>query len=70
MRFEWDPEKASRNERVHGVSFEEAKELFTTEAEVLEIYDAEHSLAEDRIKSIGPISRGLVLVSGRNGSTT
>ncbi|MCZ7687639.1 MAG: BrnT family toxin [Sandaracinaceae bacterium] len=62
MRFEWDAEKASRNERVHGVSFEEAKELFTTEADVLEIYDVEHSLAEDRFKSIGPISRGLVLV--------
>ncbi len=26
MRFEWDPEKASRNQRVHGVSFEEDTE--------------------------------------------
>ena len=62
MRFEWDADKAARNEQVHGVSFEEASELFTTDAEVLEIYDVEHSDAEDRFKSIGPIRRGLVLV--------
>ena len=62
MRFEWDPEKAARNERAHGVSFEEASELFTTDAPVLEIYDLQHSDCEDRYKSIGPIKRGLVLV--------
>ena len=62
MRFEWDPDKAARNEREHGVSFEEAKELFDADATVLEVYDAEHSDAEDRYKSIGPIQRGLVLV--------
>ncbi len=62
MRFEWDPDKASKNERVHGVSFEEARELFTTAAPVLEVYDIEHSEREDRYKSIGPIKRGLVLV--------
>jgi putative transcriptional regulator len=44
------------------VSFEEACELFTTEAPVLEVYDVEHSVTEDRFKSIGPIRRGLVLV--------
>jgi len=44
------------------VSFEEAKELFLSDAEVLEIYDVEHSDTEDRFKSIGPIARGLVLV--------
>jgi uncharacterized DUF497 family protein len=62
VRFEWDPEKAARNHRVHGVSFEEACELFTIDAPVLEVYDVEHSMAEDRFKSIGPIRRGLVLV--------
>jgi hypothetical protein len=62
VRFDWDPEKAARNEQVHGVSFDEARELFTTDAEVLEIYDVEHSDTEDRFKSIGPIRRGLVLV--------
>ncbi len=62
MRFTWDPEKAARNEQIHDVSFDEAKELFTTDAEVLEVFDVEHSHAEDRFKSIGPIRRGLVLV--------
>ena len=62
MRFEWDPDKAGRNERAHGVSFTEACELFTTDAPVLEIYDVAHSEDEDRFKSIGPIQRGLVLV--------
>jgi len=62
VRFEWDPEKAARNERIHGVSFEEACEVFTTEAPVLEVYDVDHSETEDRFKSIGPIRRGLVLV--------
>ena len=54
MRFEWDPDKAARNERFHRVSFDEATELFTTGAPVLEIYDVEHSIDEDRFKSIGP----------------
>jgi len=62
VHFEWDPDKAARNEREHGVSFEEAKELFVTDASVLEIYDVDHSDLEDRYKSIGPIRRGLVLV--------
>ncbi len=62
MHFEWDPEKSERNKRIHDVSFEEASELFTTEAPVLEVYDINHSETEDRFKSIGPIRRGLVLV--------
>jgi uncharacterized DUF497 family protein len=62
VRFEWDPEKAARSERLHGVSFAEACELFTTDAPVLEVYDVDHSDTEDRFKSIGPIKRGLVLV--------
>lgn len=62
MRFEWDPDKAARNQRQHGVSFQEASELFTTDAPVLEVFDADHSETEDRFKSIGPINRGLVLV--------
>jgi uncharacterized protein len=53
VRFEWDPDKAVRNEQLHGVSFEEACELFTTDVPVLEVYDVDHSKAEDRFKSIG-----------------
>jgi uncharacterized protein len=62
VRFQWDLDKAARNQRLHGVSFEEACELFTTDALVLEVYDVDHSQTEDRFKSIGPIRRGLVLV--------
>jgi uncharacterized DUF497 family protein len=52
----------SENKRLHDVSFEEASELFTADAPVLEVYDVNHSETEDRFKSIGPIRRGLVLV--------
>jgi uncharacterized DUF497 family protein len=38
MRFEWDPDKAARNKEIHGITFEEAKELFLLGDEVLEIF--------------------------------
>jgi len=28
-RFTWDPAKAARNQRIHGISFEMAREVFT-----------------------------------------
>ena len=62
MEFEWDPEKDRLNRKLHGVSFDEAKELFTCDDDYLEIYDALHSYDEDRFIGIGPIQPGLVLV--------
>lgn len=62
MKFEWDPEKDRLNRKLHGVSFDEAKELFSGDEDYLEIYDAEHSYDEDRFIGIGPIQPGLVLV--------
>ena len=62
MNFEWDPEKDRLNRENHGVSFDEAKELFSGDDDYLEIYDAEHSYDEDRFIGIGPIRSGLVLV--------
>ena len=62
MEFEWDDAKADRNRERHGVSFDEAKELFTRGVEFLEIYDAEHSLDEDRFIAIGPVVRGVIVV--------
>ncbi len=47
------------------MSFAEARELFTTDAPVLEVYDVDHSELEDRFKSIGPIRRGLVVWTER-----
>ena len=62
MRFEWDPDKDAANREKHGLSFQEASELFSTGADFLEIYDEVHSLSEDRFIAIGPIRRGIVVV--------
>lgn len=60
--FVWDETKNRENQRKHGISFEEAEELFTSGVDYLETFDAAHSETEDRFIAIGPISRGLVLV--------
>lgn len=62
MKVTWDHDKNLANQKKHGVSFEEASELFTSGADSLEIFDEAHSELEDRFISIGPIRRGLVLV--------
>lgn len=62
MEFEWDESKNKSNQLKHGVSFEEASQLFSEDVETLEIFDELHSELEDRFISIGPIKRGLVLV--------
>jgi len=62
VEYEWDPGKADLNERKHGLSFGEARDLFRRTADYLEIYDYEHSLDEDRYIAIGPIRRGLICV--------
>lgn len=62
MKVSWDPVKNRANRKKHGVSFEEAQELFTSEVDYLEIFDDAHSDDEDRFLAIGPIRRGLVLV--------
>lgn len=62
MKVSWDPKKNVANSQKHGVSFEEAQELFTSGTDYLEIFDDAHSIDEDRFLAIGPIRRGLVLV--------
>jgi uncharacterized protein len=62
VRITWDAAKNVLNKRKHGVSFEEARRLLTSSRDYLEIFDAEHSDAEERFLAIGPIARGLVLV--------
>ena len=62
MKVAWDEAKNVANQRKHGVSFEEAKELFVSRIDHLEIFDDTHSDIEDRFIAIGPISRGLVLI--------
>jgi uncharacterized DUF497 family protein len=58
----WDPAKNAANRKKHGISFQEASELFTSGADYLEIFDVAHSETEDRFIAVGPIRRGLVLV--------
>ncbi|HEX2735648.1 MAG TPA: BrnT family toxin [Polyangiaceae bacterium] len=62
VRFEWDDAKNVANQQRHGVSFEEATELFDDDVDSLEIFDELHSDSEERLISIGPIRRGLVMV--------
>jgi len=62
VRYEWDAKKERRNAAKHRVTFKEAKELFASEVDLLEIYDGAHSELEERFIVIGPIRRGLILV--------
>ncbi len=62
VKVSWNPAKNRANVKKHGVSFEDAQELFTSGVDYLEIFDDAHSDDEDRFLAIGPIRRGLVLV--------
>ena len=52
LRFEWDEHKAGLNARKHGVSFEEARSVFSDERAKL-IDDPDHSEDEDRFVLLG-----------------
>lgn len=55
--FEWDPAKASRNTAKHGVSFEQAIDVFK-DPMALTLYENEESTAkEERWVTIGLISK-------------
>jgi uncharacterized DUF497 family protein len=62
VRVTWDRAKNLANRKNHGISFQEASELFTSGTDYLELFDDAHSDDEDRFIAIGPIRRGLVLV--------
>lgn len=62
MNVVWDEAKNLANQKKHGVSFEEARELLESDEGRLDIFDENHSLEEARFISVGPIQRGLVLV--------
>jgi uncharacterized protein len=60
MQFEWDPEKAKRNQKKHGVSFEEAVTVFYDPLAAT-FEDADHSAGEQRLITIGFSSRDRLL---------
>jgi uncharacterized DUF497 family protein len=62
VRVTWDRAKNLSNQKKHGLSFEDASELFRSGVDYLELFDEDHSDEEDRFIAIGPIRRGLVLV--------
>ena len=61
LTFEWDEEKARRNEAKHGVTFEEAKTIFN-DPFAITIPDPDHSDEEDRWLDIGLSAQGRLLV--------
>ena len=61
MRFEWDANKAASNFVKHGVSFNEAIEVFYDPNAVVARDDA-HSGVDTRFLMIGFSSRGLLFV--------
>ena len=61
IRFEWNPAKASANERKHGVSFHEACSVFYDEFAV-QYFDDENSELEDRFLMLGLSSESRVLI--------
>ena len=44
------------------MSFDEAVSLLSSSTDCLEIFDEAHSCDEERFISVGPISRGIILV--------
>jgi uncharacterized DUF497 family protein len=60
--FEWDDDKAARNWRDHGVSFEMAREAFA-DAFAVEWVDAEQDLGEERYAMIGMVENRLLFVA-------
>ncbi|MEW6529601.1 MAG: BrnT family toxin [Thermodesulfobacteriota bacterium] len=59
--FEWDPVKARRNVRDHGVHFERAATVFL-DPQALSIFDEEHGRDEDRWVTLGVDRTGTLLV--------
>ncbi len=54
ITFTWDENKNEINKKKHGLSFEEAKEVFGDENAIL-FDDPDHSIEEDRFLIIGAI---------------
>ena len=61
LKFEWDSDKSISNIKKHGVSFDEAKTVFTDEYARL-IGDPDHSQDEDRFLLLGTSIESNLLV--------
>jgi uncharacterized DUF497 family protein len=63
MQFEWDPGKARRNLRKHGVSFDEAVTAFYDPLSAT-FDDPDHSIGEQRYITVGFSSQNRLLIVG------
>ena len=61
LAFEWDDKKSASNEKKHGVSFDEAKSIFTDQFARL-IADPDNSDEEDRFILLGTSIHSRLLV--------
>jgi uncharacterized DUF497 family protein len=59
--FEWDSSKAWSNQSKHGVSFQQASQVFK-DSMALTVFDEEHSLDEERWTTLGQLLNGQYLV--------
>jgi uncharacterized protein len=63
VRFEWDPKKAAKNLKKHGVTFQEAATVFGDPLAVT-FADPDHSEDEERNLTFGlSLQRRLIVVS-------
>jgi uncharacterized protein len=60
--FDWDPKKAKRNLKKHGVSFEEASTIFD-DPDFISFLDEEHSVDEERQITIGMSIKARLLMA-------
>ena len=61
MKYEWDKEKNKLNQQKHGISFEEAKEVFDDALQISKL-DKKFSYFEERWITVGSTSKHKVLV--------
>lgn len=61
MKFVWDPNKEAINIKKHGIDFSTASYVFN-DYQRLEQHDSNHSIDEDRYKTIGMLNHTLIIV--------
>ena len=61
FKFEWDPLKATSNQKKHGVSFDEAVSVFADDL-ALTFADTDHFESEERSRTYGISNKGRLLV--------
>ncbi len=61
LKFEWDENKNEINKKKHGLSFEEASEVFYDDDAVL-FDDPDHSVGEQRFLIIGAVGSSKICI--------